>query len=171
MIEIMKFIFIIPVLGAVALGATMFGVTQVRAQGTNMYTGLVQAIAQKFNLDQTQVQSVVDQYRQTQQGAMQQKMQQNEQTRLDTLVSQGKITAAQKQAILDEEAKLKTEYSPASFKTMTADQRKQAMTAEQAEIKAWAQAQGIDATYLHMGFGMRRGGFGHKPTVTPTPTP
>lgn len=165
--------YIVPILGVVALGATLFGAGRVYAQGNTMFTGLAQAIAQKFGLDQTQVQSVLDQYRQTQQATMQQKRQQNEQDRLNKLVTDGKITAAQKQAILDEQAKLKSEYPQSSFKTMTADQRKQSMAAEQAEIKAWAQAQGIDASYLRARFGggIRKGGFGQKSTTTPTPTP
>jgi competence protein ComGC len=163
---------IVPILGVIVLGVMVFGVHQVYAQGSSMYTGLSQVIAQKFGLDQTKVQAVVDEYKQTQQTAMQQKIQQNESDRLNKLVTDGKITAAQKQAILDEQAKLKSEHPTGSNKNMTADQRKQASTAEQAEIKAWAQAQGIDISYLRMGFGMRGGGFGgHKPMTTPTPTP
>jgi hypothetical protein len=121
-------------------------------------------IAQKFNLDQNQVQSVFDQYRTEQK----QTMQQRELDRLNKLVQDKKITDAQKQAILDEQAALKTKYNPANFKSLTADQRKQQFQAEQDEIKTWANSQGIDPSYLMPGFGMHRGrGWIKNPTPTP----
>jgi competence protein ComGC len=156
---------LVPVFAIVVSGATLFGVTQaVHAQGGNAsYAGLVQAIAQKFGLDKSQVQSVFDQYR----GGRQKK-------RLDQLVQQGKITAAQEQAILDEITKLKNEYNPNSFKNMTSDQRKQAFQNLQNEVKTWAQSQGIDLKYL-MPFGGMRFGMRwlhhNNPMTTPTPTP
>lgn len=170
----MKKQIILPVLSLVLFGIIAFGVSQVYAQsnGSNFYSGLVQAIAQKFGLDQGQVQAVVDQYYTQQKQNMQQNMQQREQDRLDKLVQDGKINATQKQAILDELAALKSKYNPADFKNMTADQRKQQFQAQQEEIKAWVQSQGIDQSYLMPGFGRGgRGMFGKGNWVKHQPSP
>lgn len=140
----------------------------------NFFQGLVQFIAQKFGLDQTQVQSAVNTYHSQQAQNRQQKMADNEKTHLDTLVSQGKITSSQEQQILDEQAKLKSEYNPANFKNETPAQRKADFQKEQAEIQAWSQSTGIDGKYLMPGFGMgRRMGMFNRwnNKVTPTPTP
>ncbi|MDO8497679.1 MAG: hypothetical protein Q7S61_04000 [bacterium] len=86
-------------------------------------------------------------------------MQDNENARLDQLVKDGKITTAQKQAIVDELAALKKKYDPSNLKTMTQDERKKQFQAQQDEIKSWAQSQGIDISYLRSGF--KRMGKGH----------
>ena len=141
------------------------------AQSTNPLSGLVQMIAQKFNLDQSEVQSVVDQYRTQQRQNMTQKMQQREGDRLTQLVTQGKITDAQKQAIITELAALRSKYNPANFKSLSAADRKTQMQNEQNELKSWAQSQGIDPTLIMPGFGMGfRGGWGMHKKPTPTPT-
>lgn len=119
--------------------------------------GFIQMIVQKFGLDQTQVQAAVNQYKSDHQEERQQKMQTNLNNRLDTAVKNGKITASQKQAILDEIAALKSKYNLQSFKTMTADQRKQAMQNMKADIQAWAKAQNINPSYFRFGFGMHKG--------------
>ncbi|MBU4017299.1 hypothetical protein KJ980_06315 [Patescibacteria group bacterium] len=170
---------VLPVLAVAVLGVGVaFTSLQAHAQtSSNSFSGLVQVIAQKFGLEQSKVQSVVDDYRNQQKQNMQQNKQQKEQDRLDALVQEGKITDAQKKTILDEQAKLKSEYSPDTFKNLTPDQKKQQFQKEQDEIKSWAKSQNIDPIYVMSGFGMRgfrgnihRGGwFGHKPTATPTP--
>jgi len=104
-----------------------------------------------------------------------------EKTRLDKLVSSGKITADQETAIINELAALNTKYNLSS---LTGAQRKTQMQAMQAELKTWAASQSpsINLAYLMPfggGFGGPRGGMGGrgfhgqwtKPTVTPTPTP
>ncbi|RJQ35775.1 hypothetical protein C4559_06390 [Candidatus Microgenomates bacterium] len=148
--------------------------TQVQAQTkSNPLSGLVKAISQKFGLNESQVQAVVNDYNNQQKQNVQQNMQKREQNKLDALVKQGKITAAQKQAILDEQAKLKKEYSSDSLKNLTPVQRKQQIQKMQEEIKLWAKSQGTNLSYI-MPFGMGgfRGGMHKgwlKPTVTPKP--
>jgi len=168
---------VLPVLGLMLAVVTVVSVNQVHAQAdnTNFYSGLAQLVAQKFGLDQSKVQEVVNQYHDQQKQKMQENLQQREQDRLDKLVQDNKITAAQKQAILDELTVLKNKYNRSNFKGMTAEQRKQQFQAEQDEIKAWAQGQGIDPSYLMPGFG--RGGKGmfgpgwaNKDQPSPTPT-
>ena len=147
---------LLPALAVSAIiGASYFGINQVQAQASdNPFSGLVQKISQKFNLDQTQVQTVFDDYRNEQKQNRQQNMQQREQDRLTQLVKDGKITEDQKNAIIAELASLREKYKPENFKDMTADQRKQQFQNQQDEIKAWAQGQNIDLSLLKPGFGM-----------------
>jgi ribosomal protein L3 len=163
------------ILGAIlvaVIGISTLGVTQVHAQtNNNPFSGLIQFISQKFGLDQNKVQSAVTDYKTQQKQNFQKNQEQNEKNRLDALVKQGKITSDQEQAIINELAALKTKYNPSNFKNLTADQRKQQITAEQAELKAWAQSQGIDPTYITPGFGRGFRGMHKGWNITPTPTP
>lgn len=152
----------IPILAAGVIGGTaVFGVSLVNAQATqhNPMSGLVQKIAQKFNLDQSQVQSVIDQFHTEQQQVRQQEMQKREEERLSQLVLRGKITELQKQAIIAKHVEMRTKFNPDTMKTMTQEQRKEHRTAMETEMKTWASTQGIDLTIIQFGFG-KGGGFG-----------
>jgi hypothetical protein len=70
--------------------------------------------------------------------------------RLTQAVTNGKITQAQKQAIiakLAEEA-AQREADKAEFQSMTPEQRRAAHEAHRAELKAWAAEQGIDLALI-----------------------
>lgn len=169
---------------AIMGGVMMFGAGQVYAQTNgspfskfvNPFTKLVQMISQKFGLDQGQVQSVFDRFHQERKQEMQQNAQQREQDRLNKLVQDEKITEAQKQAILDKLAELRSKYNPDNFKDMTVEQRKQQFQAQQDEIKSWVESQGIDPSYVMPGFGMggrkgmgKQGGW-FRNNLSPKPT-
>ena len=141
---------LVPVVLAVAIGGTaIFGVSLAQAQGRpNPFSGLVTAIAKKFNLDQAQVQAVVDDYQKTEQSTRQKDMQQRETDSLAKLVADGKITEAQKQLIIAEMTALKAKYNPENSKSLTDEQRKTQMQAERDELAAWAKANNIDEKYL-----------------------
>lgn len=99
---------------------------------TDPFSGIVQAVAQKFNLDQAQVKTVVDDYQTQQRADMEAKMAADQENRLTQAVTDGKITADQKQKIID----------------------------ERNQIKSWSSSTGIDTSYLMMGMGghVRPGG-------------
>lgn len=140
-----KLILPIVLVGATGIvGLTVLGVPNVNAQTTNPFSGLAQAIAQKFNLNQTDVQDEINSYMQTQKQNMLK-------GRLDKLVSAGKITGNEETAILNE---LATKPKPSDF-------------------QAWLKSQNIDPKTIGFGgFRMWRGHFkGTKPLVSPTPTP
>jgi len=161
----------IPMIAITVGGAALFAVSQVHAQTTNGTSSLVETLAQKLNIDPVKIQSVVDQFKQDHRAKMEQNMQQREERHLTKLVQDGKLTDAQKQAILNELSALKTKYNPDNFKNLSADDRKKQMQAMHDELKSWLQSQGIDPTIL-MGFGkgmiMRRGWFKPNPTVSPS---
>ena len=164
---------VLPVIGVALSAATLFGVSHiVNAQtGNNFQSGLVQKLAQTFGLDQSKVQSVVDQYHQQNMQTMQQNMDTRRKQKLDQLVSQGTLTNAQEQAILTELMKLQGEYSLNNLKTMTPAQRQQTLQKLKAEVQSWSQSEGIDAKYLMPfgSFGFRMGLHWQKLSVTPTP--
>lgn len=143
-------------LAAVA-GTVAFGVRPAWAQTQSKgLSGLVQLIATKFNLDQSQVQAVFDQYREDQKQTVAANMEQREQDRLTKLVQEGKITEDQKQAIIKELADLRAKYNFNDLKSLSAAERKAKMKVLRDEINAWAKANGLNPSYLTR-FGMGRG--------------
>jgi Spy/CpxP family protein refolding chaperone len=143
---------ILPVLAITIGSAAFFGVSQVSAQSLNGRSELVSMIAQKFNLDQNQVQQVFDQHK----DQMHQKMQQKMEDRLTQLVKDGKLTEAQKQAVITKMAEEKNNFNPDSFKDLTPQQRKEKMDQHRTEMENWAKTQGIDLSLI-MPFRMGRG--------------
>ena len=99
-------------------------------------------------------------------------MEQRQNDRWTQLVTQGKITELQKQAIINELAALRTKYDPVKMKDLSPTDRKTQMDNEQNELKTWAQAQGIDLSLIRPGRGMMgfRGGkhWNNQPSPTPT---
>lgn len=161
---------IIPVLVITVAGAVLFtSVGAIHAQGTGPFNGLAQAIAGKFGLSESDVQNEITAYMQTQK-ANRPSPTQMEKTRLDKLVSQGKITSAQETLILSELTTLQSQFNPSSLKGMTQAQRQAAMQSEKNEITTWANSNGINPTYV-MPFGGRMRGGWNKPTPSPSPTP
>lgn len=75
-------------------------------------------------------------------------------TRLSALVTQGKITAVQKQLIEDKLKQVfdQKQLTKADWKKMTWAERKAARLKELTDLQNWAKQNGIDPTYL----------FGHK---------
>ena len=103
--------------------------------------------------------------------------QEMEQNRLNQLVSQGKITGSQEQAILTELQTVRAKDLPQSSPRPSQTQMQQNFQAMQSELTAWANSQGIDPTYVlpqrpsGSGFpGGRsgRGGYGQGPQASPS---
>jgi len=162
---------LIPVFAIVVGGGSLLGVsTMVSAQSSNTpFSGLAQTIAQKFNLDQSDVQSVINSYMQQQRQTMMQNMQKRLQNKLNQEVQQGEITSSQEASITSELSTLKNQFNPGSFKSMTQQQRQQAFQTQQNDLKSWASSQGINLSYIPFGSGTGHGRFGHRPTPAPTP--
>jgi len=115
---------------------------------------LVQKIAEKFNLNQDDVQSVFDEVRSERQKEMQLK----EEERLNQLVTDRKITKEQKNLIQKKQEELRSERESSrdSFKDLTPEERKAQMEKRRTELETWASENGIDIQYL-----MQFGGKGH----------
>ena len=141
------------------LGAGAFSATSVFAQGNDSSNGLATRIAEKFGLKQTEVQTVVDQYRTEERTQRQAEMKTETEARLTQLVTDGKITAAQKQLILAKHSEMEAnrEQEFAAKKNMTATERRAAMEKKRTDLDAWAKSNGIDPQYVLFG---GRGGHG-----------
>jgi len=71
--------------------------------------------------------------------------------KLAQAVKDGKITEAQKVAILAKLEEVRKANNPETMKKMTDAERKTAMEAQKTELEAWATSQGIDVQYVTMG--------------------
>jgi hypothetical protein len=109
---------------------------------------LIETIAQKFGLDQNKVKAIVNDYQTQQKKRMQKNMEKRQEDKLSQLVKNGKITDAQKQAIIKEMAALKAKYNPETMKNLTPEQRKTQRDEMRNEILSWAKANSIDESYM-----------------------
>lgn len=142
---------ILPALAIVAAGIVILGMPQAanaQAHGEGIQS-LIQKIAQKFGLRQADVQSVFDEHKKE----MDTKREANYETKLTKLVTDGKITEAQKQLILakHKEFQTKKEANKNAMQNMTDEQRKTAMEAEKTKLENWAKQNNIDVKYLFGG--------------------
>lgn len=110
---------------------------------------LAQKIAQKFNLNQDDVQKVIDDNRSAHDAERQQRLE----DQLNQAVKDGKITSAQKDQILAKMQEMKT-YAD-SIKDKSADDKRTLMKSKMDELKQWAQDNNL-SQYLPMA-----GGQGH----------
>lgn len=171
------------VLGTLFTVPSAFAQTPTPTPHQGFFQGLITFLEQRFGLDKTQVQSAINDYHNQVKANITPRptltadqMQSREKSRLDQLVTQGKINSSQEQAILTELSSLNSKYN---LQSLSGDQRKTQMQAMQNELKSWATSQGIDPSILMFGmrpggprgFGMHgaRGNWGNRPTPTPTP--
>lgn len=160
---------IVPAMVAViGFGLLHSGQVYAAEPATNFFSSLVDKIAQTFNLDRTKVESVVAGVRNEHRAEMREKLEEHVGNRLDTAVKNGKITEAQKQAILAKLAETKKNFNPDAFKNMTPEERKAAMEKQRADLQAWAKSQGIDPSFIMMGGRWKRG---LKLQISVTPNP
>lgn len=115
------------------------------------HSSLIQKIAQKFGLQEREVQAVFEEEHAVREAEMQTKLAE----RLSELVTEGKITEAQKQLLLTKHQELQavrqSEFE--SMKDATLEERKAMMDQKRQELDAWAQENGIDPQYLHLQMG------------------
>jgi hypothetical protein len=150
---------ILPIAALAAGGLVFWGTAKAYAQtngANNPVASLVQKIAQRFNLNPADVQQVFDQARSERQTQRQLALE----DRLTQLVKDGKITEAQKQAIINKFNELKNnrQANIDKFKNMTPSERKSAMQQERTDLQNWATQNGIDLKIIFPGVnGMMHG--------------
>lgn len=159
--------FVIPmaavaVVGAGVIGAALFTASKALAADSTA-TGrdsLIQKLADTFHVDKSKVEAVFNEHRATRQAEADTSYQE----RLSAAVKDGKLTEAQKSAVLTEHAKLKAQAETAAAKT--GDERRTAMKSVRDAAEDWAKANSIDVKWLlgggiglHMGRG--HGEMGH----------
>ncbi len=154
------------VLGVALAGVGSISPTTALADSTNKetnraehITNLVNALAQKFNLNSTEVKNVIDTVMTTERATMQAKHDQNLADRLAKAVAAGKITQAQSALITAKVQETKTFME--GLKDKTDAERKAAMTTFKTNIQAWATANNIPKEFVMMGNMKGMGGKGH----------
>ena len=126
-------------------------------------SGLVDAIAHKFNLKTSDVQSVFDEQRDKREAARDAEVAEE----LKQLVSDGKLTQAQADKLLAKRAEIEKEREAmrSEMSDKTHDEMKTTMDAKRAELEQWATDNDIETEYLRYVAGGHHGhgGFGsHK---------
>ncbi len=134
---------------------------------TNPADGLVSAIAQRFNLNKSDVQQVFDQQHQQ----MSANRQAQTKTNLDQAVSGGKLTQDQENQILAKYQEIQAFMTSLSGKS--AADRQSAMKTEMTAIQQWVKDNNIPTAYFHFGFGrgMRGHGMANWSPTNSSPTP
>jgi hypothetical protein len=146
---------VVATIGAVGAGQMVSAQT---ATGDGGSDTLVAKIAQKFNLDSSEVQQVFDQDRQAKEAEREAKID----SKLAQLVTDGKITNEQKDAIVAKRSELKAERDSNmnAMDSKTGAERKAEMDAKKTELENWAKQNNISTEYLRYVMG---GGRGHGP--------
>lgn len=150
----------VTVLGAGALTARSVS-AQSASTDQDPMSSLVEKIANKFGLQESDVQAVFDEQRREHEAQHKAAFE----TQLSQYVTEGKITEAQKQAIIARHAEMLSNRQSMmeKFESMTDEERKAAMDSERQALEAWAKENGIDMQYLLQrpsGFGKHHGKFG-----------
>ncbi len=146
-----------PVMALAVLAGGLLTVTGASAQNSSTkHDAIVQKIADKFGLNKDEVQKVFDEEHTARQAEMETKNAQ----RLDTLVSEGKITEAQKTLIINKQKELREKHQAnrGNFEGKTPEEMITQMEAERIALEAWAKENGITTEYLTGNKFMKIGG-------------
>ena len=153
----------IAALGVTGLAGGAVFATANSTSGTDPMSGLVSAIATKFNLKKDDVQKVFDEQR-TQ---METQREQEVKDQVAQLVKDGKLTQAQADKINAKRAELvkEREANRTSEQNLTDAQRKTKMEERKTALDTWLKDNNIDSQYVYLlmgGHGGRGGPDGGK---------
>lgn len=134
------------IVGTVGIaGLTTFGIANAETSsdiGDGPMSSLVEKIANTFNLDKAKVQEVFD----TDRTERETEREAERAERLQALVDDGTITAAQKTVVESKikEMKSEREANRDAMKDLTNDERKAKMDEKRTALQTWAKEQGLD---------------------------
>ena len=157
---------LVPIAVAAFVGTSLFVTHEARAFGPwggDDGQTLIQRLATKFNLNQDEVKVVFDEFHQQKQTAMQQKFA----DRLNQLVTDGKITEAQKAAILAKHQEMQQQMQSTrdQVKNMTEAERRAFHEQKRAELEQWAKDNNVDLSLFPMMMGKGNKGMGSGPRL------
>ena len=152
---------IIPFVILPVLGLALFGVSSAfaatKSEGAKPVDALVSALATKFNLNPTEVQTVVDQVRTEHRASMKADHLTALTNRLKQAVADKKLTQTQADAIIAKANEMTSFH--ASLPNMSEQERRTAMKEHMESLKQWAENNNIPKEYLM--FGMMGKDIGH----------
>ena len=156
-----KTLIVASVVGTVGLGGiATAGVASAESNSsTGSVSNLIDKIASTFDIDKDKLQTLFDEERESREADRETRAAE----RLQGLVDDGTITAAQKTAI---EAKIKEmkaerEENHESMKDLSDEERKAMMDEKKTELEEWAKEQGLDIADLRGILGGHGGPGGH----------
>lgn len=156
------------IVGAMVVGGGTIAHADSVPTTTPVMSALVSALAQRFNLSTTDIQSVVDQVMAQQRTTQAQRAQQTFSDRVAKAVSAGTITQAQATLIIAEEQSIQQTLSGLAGETTSA--RQTALTSLKQSVQEWATTNNIPQSVVarFLSVGPRgphfRGGLGHPLT-------
>ena len=159
MSKIIKIYSTIPVL---ALGMLAFiglyGLSTVRADGLDSYPSVIQKIAERFNLNEDDVQLVFDEHREERHVMMREQKEE----RLNQAVENGTITQDQKDLMTQHFKEMQAQME--ELKNLDSKEQMEAIRALRDEAREWMETNDLDMSVFGgikgRGFG-HHGGFGH----------
>lgn len=132
------------------------GISYALASGNHRSDAVITKLAEKFNLDKSEVEQVFEENR----VERRQQKQAQQQEMLEQAVKDGKITEEQKKMLTEKREELRTEMQDLSW-----DERREQRSKHRQEMQDWAEENGIDLDALCQfgkGKGMRGFGSGRK---------
>ncbi len=140
----------ISTIGAGAMGTATFAQS---VSDAGEMPEFVQRLAERFNLDVTEVQEVFTEFKAEHKAEAQAKQAEKQQERFDEAVTNGDLTTSQVQLIENKRAELKASFEENrdTFKDLSEEERKALKESTRSEVEAWAEANGIDAKWLKPG--------------------
>ena len=147
--------------GAGALGVKSANANWFGFRGGENKDSLIQRLVEKFNLNQGEVEGAFEEHREE----MQEERKEHQEEHLNELVSEGKLTEDQKNALIEkrEQWKEEREQDREELKDMTREQRREQAQEHREEMQQWMEDSGIDHDALGgqgNGMGRGHGGFG-----------
>lgn len=147
------------VVSAVGLGTGALYAAENKVMEFHPMSNLASIIAQRFNLNEADVQQVIDEEHEKMRMEMDGKMAERMKEKLAKAVEAGKLTQAQADAIVAKHQEMTALLE--SLKDKTPEERRAALEAKHEELKAWAEEQGLAENFMHA-FGPGIGGPGMK---------
>lgn len=147
-----KNIFISSVVMTGLLAVGSLGVIPVRAQSQNQ-SQIVQRLASRFNLNVDEVQEVFEEERAAHHALMLESFEE----KLNEAVAGGKITADQKQMILDKHEEMYAKMDEIRSLNLSPEEMRAKMDQYRSELRAWAESENIDVPLFPFGKGEKRG--------------
>lgn len=130
-------------------GASVLTISKSYADEESQFSPMIQRLVERFNLDENKVSEVIGEYREENKERRMESMEE----RLNTLVSENKLTEEQKVQLLEI---LKNHEPNENRGSMNFEDRETYRT----ELETWATEQGLDLSELQIGFGMPKGEMG-----------
>ena len=153
---------IIPTITLSLLAASIISVKTAQAfmGGDGNYSSMAQKIAQRFGLDQSEVETLFQEERDARQAQRQADFEQ----RLNQALADGQITAEQKQLILEKHTQLQSQRQAQAenWQELEPEERKELMETHRQELQNWAEENGIDIKFFQQGKSGQAGRGGMK---------